>query len=270
MAENDIAAINGSTELFAIVGDPIAQVGSPGVFNPRFRRAGRNAVLIPVHIPQAELEAAMPGLMRVANLSGIVITVPFKKRAAAFVARVGEKGRQVGGINAMRRDADGRWSGDMFDGVGLVRAIELAGRSLQGQRVLLLGAGGAGSAIGPAFAAAGVRAMTVFDPDAGRAEALARKVRGFYPACEIAPGTPSAAGHDIVVNASPVGMRPGDGLPAPLGALEPACLVVDIVPKPEITPLIAAARAAGCQTVGGVAMIDAQADTILEFFAAGK
>ncbi len=153
----------------------------------------------------------------------------------------------------------------MFDGVGLVRAIGLAGRSLAYKRVLLLGAGGAASAIAPAFAAAGARAITLFDPEAERAETLAGRVRAFHPRCEVAPGTPIAAGHDVVVNASPIGMRPGDGLPAPLGPFDPGCLVVDIIPKPEITPLVAAARAAGCQTVGGLAMIDAQADTILEF-----
>lgn len=266
MAEDEMAAINGSTRLFAIVGDPIAQVGSPGVFNPRFRRAGIDAVLVPFHVPQAEFEDAMPGLMRLANLDGIVLTVPFKKRAMALVDHLGEAARQAGGINAMRRDPDGRWRGDMFDGLGLVRAIELAGCSLAGQSVLLLGAGGAGNAIASAFAAAGVRAVTLFDPDASRAEALVERVRAFHPACEIASGAPLAAGHDVVVNASPVGMRPGDGLPAGLGLFDPATLVVDIVPHPEVTPLIAAARAAGCQTVGGLAMIDAQADRILGFF----
>ena len=266
MAEDETALINGSTRLFAIVGDPIAQVGSPRVFNPRFRRAGINAVLVPFHVLQGEFEEAMRGLMRLANLDGIVLTVPFKKRAAALVHHLGVAARQAGGINAMRRDPDGRWSGEMFDGLGLVRAIELAGRSLAGQRVLLLGAGGAGSSIAPAFAAAGARAITLFDTETGRADALAARVRSFHPACEIAPGTPRAASHDVIVNASPVGMRPGDGLPADLGNIDPATLVVDIIPKPEITPLVAAARLAGCQTVGGLAMIDAQADRILEFF----
>ncbi len=266
MAEDEIAVINGSTQLLAIVGDPIAQVGSPRIFNPLLRKMGVNAVLVPIHVPQAEFEAAMDGLMRLGNLSAIVITVPFKKRAAALVAHVGETGRQVGAINAMRREPDGRWSGDMFDGQGLVRAIKDAGRSLEGQRVLQLGAGGAGSAIAPAFAAAGARAITLFDPEAQRADALAEAVRTFYPNCEIASGTPTAAGHDVIVNASPVGMRPGDGMPAPLGPLDPACLVVDIITKPEITPLLAAARAAGCQTINGLTMLAAQADTLLEFF----
>lgn len=266
MAEDQRPVIDGSTQLIAIVGDPIAQVGSPRIFNPLLRKAGINAVLVPVHIPQAEFEAAMDGLMRLGNLSAIVITVPFKKRAMALVAHVGETGQQVGAINAMRREPDGRWSGDMFDGMGLVRAVKLAGRSLEGQRVLQLGAGGAGSAIALAFAAAGARAITLFDPDTARADALAATVCALHPGCEIACGTPTAAGYDVIVNASPVGMRPGEGMPAPLGSFDPACLVIDIITKPEVTPLLAAARAAGCQTLGGLAMLAAQADTFLEFF----
>lgn len=266
MSDDTIPAINGSTKLMAIVGDPIAQVGSPKLINPRLKRAKLNVVLVPVHIPQAHFEEGMRGLMRIANLAGIIITVPFKHRAAAMIDTMGETAQIVDGVNAIRRDPDGRWSGDMFDGAGLVRAVTLAGRTVNGQRVLLLGAGGAGCAIAMGFAAAGARSITLFDPVAGRSETLGQRVTQFYPGFDIAAGAPVAAGHDIIVNASPVGMRPGDGLPAPLGTLDPATLVIDIIPNPEITPLITAARAAGCQTIGGLAMIDAQADTFLEFF----
>jgi shikimate dehydrogenase len=258
--------INGSTQLIMIVGDPIAQVGSPEIINPRLQKAGVNAVLVPVHIPQAHFEVGMRGLMQIANVAGIIITVPFKHRAAAMVDRVLQTGQIVDGINALRREPDGSWTGDMFDGAGLVRAIERVGRTVAGKRTLLLGAGGAGCAIAMGFANAGARAITLVDPEAARAETLAQRVRDYYPDCAIAPGTPQAEDYDIVVNASPVGMRPGDGLPADLGPLDPATLIIDIIPKPEITPLISAARAAGCQTLGGLAMIDGQADTFLEFF----
>ena len=265
MTNNACPAISGSTQLLAIVGDPIAQVGSPQIINPLLLEAGANAVLVPVHIPEAEFEAGIAGLMRVANLAGIIITVPFKKRAAALVARIGEAGRQTGGINVLRRDPDGLWTGDMFDGAGLVRAIQRAGRSLQGKRVLLLGAGGAGSAIALALADAEARGIAIFDPETARAEALAETVRAYYARCDAAAGAPIAAGYDVIVNASPIGMRAGDGLPAPLGPIDTSSLVVDIITKPEITPLIATARAAGCETVGGLAMLAAQADLLLEF-----
>ncbi|MGE8943842.1 shikimate dehydrogenase family protein [Leptospira interrogans] len=266
MTEGWIAPINGSTKLVAIVGDPIKQVGSPGIVNPRFTRAKINAVLIPVHIPQENFEEGIRGLKRVANLAGIIITVPFKHRAAAMVDRMGDTAKTVDGINALRREPDGTWSGDMFDGEGLVRAVEVAGRTVKDQRVLLLGAGGAGTAIAMGFAAAGCRSLTLSDPEAGRAAALADRVKQFHPGFAIAPGAPTAAGHDIILNASPVGMKPGEGLPAPIGALASQMLVIDIIPYPEVTPLISEARAAGCQTIGGLAMLEAQCDTFLEYF----
>ena len=266
MTNELVPTINGSTKLVVIVGDPIKQVGSPGLINPRFKRRDINAVLIPVHIPQAEFEDGMRGLMRVANLAGIIITVPFKKRAAALVDTVLETGQLVEGINALRRDADGKWTGDMFDGAGLVRAVEIAGRTVKGARTLLLGAGGAGSAIAMGLAAAGATAITLHDPDATRASALGKRVQKFYPEVAIAPGEPLAKGHDIVVNASPIGMKPGEGLPAPIGPLTSSTLLIDIIPNPVVTPLIAYAREAGCQTLGGLDMLDAQADTFLEFF----
>jgi shikimate dehydrogenase len=116
------------------------------------------------------------------------------------------------------------------------------------------------------FAAAGCGSITLSDPEAGRAAALADRVKQFHPGFAIAPGAPTAAGHDIILNASPVGMKPGEGLPAPIGALASEMLVIDIIPYPEVTPLISEARAAGCQTIGGLAMLEAQCDTFLEYF----
>ena len=113
---------------------------------------------------------------------------------------------------------------------------------------------------------AGAAALTLCDIDAGKCRQLAADVRRFYPACAAtATATAVAAGHDIVVNATPVGMAPGDGLPVPLGPLDPACTLFDIVPKPDVTPLMAYASEAGCKVAGGRLMIDAQADAVLEF-----
>ncbi|MDE2006181.1 MAG: shikimate dehydrogenase, partial [Rhodospirillales bacterium] len=111
-------AISGRTRLFGIVGDPIAQVGSPGAFNPRIAALGADAVLVPLHVPAASFETAMAGLMRLGNLDGLLVTVPFKQRALPLADRVCPVAALVGAANALRRDADGRWTADMFDGVG--------------------------------------------------------------------------------------------------------------------------------------------------------
>jgi shikimate dehydrogenase len=257
--------IEGSTEIFAIVGDPIRQVRSPGLFNPMIEAAGRNAVLLPFHVPETRFDEVIRGIMALANLGGLIVTYPFKERSLALVDELSERARQVGGLNAMRREPDGRWSGDMFDGVGLTRAVA-ARTPVAGKRVLLVGAGGAGRAIGLALAAEGAAAITVSDLEPGRAGRLVERVRSFYPGCEARPGPAIASGHDIVVNATPVGMAPGDGLPAELGPLTSSMTVVDIVPYPETTPLLASAAAAGARTIPGAAMTNGQARAILEFF----
>jgi shikimate dehydrogenase len=207
----------------------------------------------------------MRGIMKLANLGGLVITYPFKERCLALVDDLSERAQQVGGVNAMRRKPDGRWTGDMFDGVGLSRAVAER-TSINGARILLIGAGGAGRAIGLALAKEGAAAITVADHHAGRAEWLVDRIRACYPGCDGRHGSAVASGHDIIVNATPIGMSPGDGLPAELGPLSSSMTVVDIVPYPEVTPLLASAAAAGAKTISGVAMTNGQAKAILEFF----
>jgi len=256
--------IDGATRLFCIIGDPVAQTGSPRVFTDRFRAAGRNAVLVPFHVPAAAFEQSIRGVMALANLDGIIVTVPFKSRILPFVDRVLPTGQKVGAVNALRREAGG-WTGDMFDGRGLVRGVEAHGRSVTGRNVMLIGAGGAGSAIACALAEAGAAAVTLSDTDESKARALAARITAAFPACTIRVGPPAIAGHDMLVNATPVGMRPDDGLPAPLGKLDPGVLVVDVVLKHE-TPLLRHAAACGCPTVKGHAMLEGQVEELLRFF----
>ncbi|MBV9114786.1 MAG: shikimate dehydrogenase [Hyphomicrobiales bacterium] len=262
-------AIDGATRLLGIVGDPIEQVKSPLVFNPRFKAAGKNAVLVPLHVRTEVFEPTLRGLMALGNLDGLIVTVPYKARALALVDEVLPTGRIVGAINAMRREKDGRWTGDMFDGRGLVLGLSKEGISIAARRVMLIGAGGAGSAVAVAFADAGAAALTIHDIDAAKAESLATRLGETYPACATRVGAPQAAGHDVIVNATPIGMAKGEGLPAPIGPLEAAQLVIDVIAKPEVTPLLAEARARGCRTVGGKAMLDGQVAELEKFFRIG-
>jgi shikimate dehydrogenase len=260
------AMVTGETRFIGLVGDPVSHIRSPEFYNPRLVRLGANVLLIPIHIPAELFETAMPGLLQLGNLAGLIFTAPFKERAARFADEILPSGVQVGAINAMRRDLQGRWSADIFDGVGLVRALETMNASPAGKHALLLGAGGAGRAIALALARAGVSTLTLFDRNPGKISRLATDIASFYPACAVAtPAVVTADGQDIIVNATPVGMAPGDGLPTPLGRIDRSCVVFDIVPKPDVTPLMAYAAEAGCRVGGGRLMIDGQADAVLEF-----
>ena len=264
------ALIDGSTRLFAIIGDPIAQVKSPQTLNPRFAAVGLNAVLIPVNVKPEKFDATVRGLMAVGNLDGLIITVPYKSRILPLLDHVLPMADKVGAANAARRQADGSWSGNMFDGTGLVASLRQAAVRLEGRHIMLIGAGGAGSAVAVAVADAGASGMTIFDVDHAKAAALARRVATAFPHCPAVAGAVRVAGHDTVINATPIGMAPGDGLPAPVDGLAADVLVIDVIVKPDTTPLLDHARALGCRTFNGRAMLDGQAAELVRFLAAGS
>jgi shikimate dehydrogenase len=263
------AKIDGNTKLLSIIGDPIAQVRSPEIYNPRIVKAGVNAVLLPMQIPKAAFDDAIKGIMAIGNLLGVVVTYPHKERVFPHVDRVGKIGRAVGAINAMRREADGSWTGDMFDGAGLIGALASLGQAAAGRRVLILGAGGAGSAIAMALAAEGAARIGIFDLDTNRATELAARIQTHFPECGADATAPDVAGFDLLINATPVGMAPAFALAPFRGDLHPGLTVIDIVPKPETTALLALAREKGCPTTNGAAMISGQADAVLAFFGIG-
>jgi shikimate dehydrogenase len=260
------ALIDGSTRLFAIIGDPIEQVKSPQTLNPRFAAEGMNAVLIPVNVKPDSFDETVKGLMAVGNLDGIIITVPYKSRILPLLDHVLPMAAKVGAANAMRREADLTWSGDMFDGRGLVRGLREAAIQLEGRRIMLIGAGGAGSAVAVAVADAGARTVTIFDVDAGKAKALADRVAAAFPDCAVRAGPVQISGHDTLINATPIGMAPGDGLPATVDGLTSDVLVIDVIIKPDTTPLLDHARALGCRTFNGRVMLDGQAEELVRFF----
>jgi shikimate dehydrogenase len=131
---------------------------------------------------------------------------------------------------------------------------------------MLIGAGGAGSAIADALAEAGAGMITIFDRHEDKADALARRVIQFHPKCGARAGPATVEGIDLLINASPTGMAPGDGLPVELEPFGKELFVADIIPRAEPTPLLALAKDRGCRTMSGPAMVAGQADAILRFF----
>jgi len=258
--------ITGATRLYAIIGDPIAQVGSPKAFTERFAAAGKDAVLVPMHVPADRFDTVVPGLMGIGNLDGLLVTVPFKPRMVPFASRLGPAAKCISAVNALRREADGSWTADMFDGAGFVRAMERKNAVLRKRRVLLFGAGGAGSAIAYELAKAGVAAIAIADPQAERAGALAKTLRAAVPACDVTTGASASSAVDMIVNASPLGMRPDDALPGDIGTLRAEMLVGDVVVSESPTALIREALRHGCTHVTGRDMLSGQVEAILDFF----
>jgi shikimate dehydrogenase len=167
-------------------------------------------------------------------------------------------------VNAVAVLEDGRTLGDTFDGVGFVAGLHAAGKDLSGARALVVGSGGVGSSIAFAVAEAGARELCVSDVADDRAGALAARLReaGFKSGV----GPPDPSGFDLVVNATPLGMRKTDPLPFDCSRLDAAALVVDVVISHELTPVLAAARGRGCFVQAGAVMTDHMIASMSEFF----
>jgi shikimate dehydrogenase len=260
-----VPAPDGATRLFLVFGDPIAQVKAPGGLSRAFAARGRNALLLPAQVPAgASLDAFLRGADAVRNLDGMVATVPHKFAAFRHCATATERARFLQSANVLRRNADGTWHGDMTDGLGLLGGLHAAGFDPAGCRALLVGAGGAGSAIALALVEAGVSSLALHDAQPTRRDELLRKLEAAGQA-ELRAGSADPAGFDLVVNATPAGMRPEDQPPVLLDRLDRRMFVADVITAPEETPLLGAARALGCGTQTGVGMFLAQVEVITDF-----
>lgn len=258
--------ISGKTRLFAIVGHPIAQVRSPEMITAELRRRGHDAILVPLHVLPESFDSCLPQLMRVQNLGGLVFTIPYKLRACALADELGAQAQVVGAINALTKGQDGRWRGDIFDGLGCVEAFRRRGLALSGRRVMVLGAGGAGSAIAVAVAFERPASLRIFDVDIERARLLAESVALANPRVPVAATAPTTRDIDVLINASPVGMLDDARLPLPITSLPRELVVFDAIVKPERTPLIALAEQFGCTTVYGREMMRGQIARMVDFF----
>ncbi|MDP3798336.1 MAG: shikimate dehydrogenase [Polaromonas sp.] len=257
-------SVTGSTRLYGLVGDPLRTAKSPQLLNQMFASQGVDAVCVPLIVPAADLASFVRGARVMRNLSGLLVTMPHKQRMLDFVDEQHPTARQVGAVNVIRCNDDGRWVGAIFDGVGCVLGMQWEGNDPANKSVLLIGAGGAGSAIAFAVATAGARTLTIFDIDQRRAEVLAQSVAA-ATGCRTASGPPNPRGFEIVINATALGMNATDALPVNPEWLEPGSVVVDIVNSPEPTPLRRAASARGCRTQDGRPMHEGQAVHALRF-----
>jgi shikimate dehydrogenase len=259
-----LASLNGATRIHVTIGDPIAQVKSPAGITQGFAARGRDAVMIPLQIKPADVEDFFRLAKRLPTVDGIVITVPHKPIAFRHCDTASERARVLEVCNVMRREQDGRWTGDMTDGGGFVAALKRNDFAPQGKRALQIGAGGAGSAIALALLMEGVSALALCDTDTAKRDALIARL-GAHGHRVVAAEKADPTGFDLVVNATPAGMRSGDPLPADVTRLEARQFIADIITMPMITPLLQAALQKGCHIQNGVQMFEAQVDYITEY-----
>lgn len=266
MSELLIPSPTGNTRIFAVVGDPVKQVKAPHLLNKVFTEEGVDAVMIAVHARPEQLATVIRGLQAMENFSGMLITIPYKFAAREFADKVSLAVQVSGSTNALRRNEQGVWEADNFDGTGFVLGMRRKGYELAGKRVVIAGGGGAGSSIAAALLQAGIDRLYLQEPDTVKAQELLARLDQHWPGrCEVAQPQHLRL-VDVVINATPLGLSDEDPLPIDLADLSPGTLVADIIMQPVETRLLRVAQAAGHPVHPGSYMLSEQLGCYKKFF----
>ena len=261
--------IDGKTRLIAHIGYPTESFKSSMIYNPYFEARKINAAVVPMGCRSEDYPAFLKLVFKLSNVHGALITMPHKVTTLDLVDEASVSAKIAGACNAVRIDERGAMIGDMFDGEGFVRGLSRKGRRVAGASVLVAGCGGVGSAIAASLAKAGSSRLGLYDAFPQAMNALAGRLKAHYPNLEVTTGSADPAGYEIVVNATPLGMKNDDPLPMDVDRISPSTFVGEVVMKEEITPFLAAARARGCDYQVGTEMLFEQIPAYLEFFGFG-
>jgi shikimate dehydrogenase len=252
--------ISGHTKPFAVLGHPIGHTLSPVMHNAAFAALGLDAVYLALDVAPERLLPALTSL-RDLGFGGVNLTVPLKEVAFRGLPRLDDSARLLGAVNTVTFTADGL-TGYNTDGHGFLAAIEEAfAIPVAGQRLFILGAGGAGRAVALVSAREGAASITLTDIDGARAVTLAREVEALGTGASvrlIEPGhdpVEPARACDLIVQSTPVGMKKDDRSPLNPAAFRPGQRVFDLVYMYPETALLAEARKAGAQIANGLGML---------------
>lgn len=286
MPEPIPSPVNAATRYCAVLGHPIRHSASPALQNAGIAALGLNWRYLAFDVHPDNLRAAISGA-KVMKFIGLNLTVPHKLLAVSMVDVLDDSAKTWGAVNTIRfesRDAHGHWQsvanvaeeshgawrtvGFNTDADAIVRSLdEDLGCSVAGAKVLLLGAGGAGHTAALKLAADGAAELFLVNRTQARAEELAREIQKRFPKVKATVGYPQA-GVDLLLNATSLGLNAADPLPLDSSrySLKQAGTVFDMIYRPTETPLLRAARAAGCKTANGLGMLLYQGAKALEIW----
>jgi shikimate dehydrogenase len=258
--------ISGTTTLIAHLGHPTHTFKSSLICNPWFEDNGIDAAVIPMGVKTENYPAFFRSVFTLTNIRGALITMPHKVTTMGLVDEISPTAAIAGATNAVLRREDGSLLADQFDGAGFVRAILRKGFDPSGKRALVVGNGGVGSPIAASLAGLGLARLALFDPDTTASDALAQRIGEHYPSLEVVVGSKDPANYDVVVNASPIGMKHDDPLPVDVARITPGSYVGDVVLNTDVTPFLQSAMELGCTVQVGRDMLFELVPAYLSFF----
>ena len=286
MSNPSEAPINACTRYGALFGHPVKHSASPTMQNAGMAALGLNWRYLAFAVPPDQLRDAIAGA-KAMRFIGLNLTIPHKLPALPMMDALDDSAKTWGAVNTVRfeaQDPAGNWRplgyfaetapepirshGFNTDAEAIARALrEDLGQELAGAKVLLLGAGGAGRVAALKLAAENASELFLVNRTAGKAEALAAEVAARFPGVKARAGYPKGS-VDLLINASSLGLQAGDGLPFDPAdfRLDRTRAVYDMIYRPAQTPLLAAAKAAGCATANGLGMLLRQGAASLELW----
>lgn len=257
--------ISGRSDVFWLIGHPVKQTVSPGLFNQAFAQSGHDAVMTALDVPPAQLAQALQLLRSAVNVPGCLLTIPHKKAAAQHVDALSERSQALGLVNIIRRTAQGL-EGDALDGQGLLGALRLHGYAIANQRVLIIGCGGAGATAAWDALAEDAACVGLVDTDADRRDALARLLCHRFGTSRAQSLAQPQGEWRVVLNASPLGMYAGDALPMALHDLQPGALLLDATTPAQASRWLTLASQRGHPVIHGQDFTRGQTQAMAAFF----
>ena len=246
---------------------------APILFNSYFKKHGIDARVVPLKVAPESYIATVRMLMSIENVGGIFVSIPHKPMSVTAVDQPTRRALLAGACNAIYKNSDGSGLiGDLIDGEGFIRAFDRTCKA-SGEvfnwpdaKALIVGSGGVGCAIAEALASRGIGQIAIYDTRHAQAEQLQQRLQQAFPETKMLISAPNAAGFDLVVNSTPLGMQASDPLPVNLEGISPSCIVSDCGMKIEMSQLLTQASLLGCRIQKGKEMLIEQAPLYLELF----
>ena len=254
--------ITGKTKLYGIVGHPIENVKSPELFNQHFLNNGIDAAMMPLDVELDDIESFWYGLKKIKNLEGLIVTMPHKKTIVPFLDELSQNSKITRSVNVVKKINE-KWTGEMFDGEGCVRALHTHGVKIKNRKIGLVGIGGAGEAVMVALAFAGCSEITISDLDSSKINVALTQMQKNFPGIRVSQLNDDFRDVDIFINCTAIGMNDEDDTVINVNDLPSHAVVFDVITKE--TPLVAKAKLIGLKAFNGISMHREQAKLAINY-----
>lgn len=247
--------IGGKTKVMGLFGYPVEHSLSPAMHNAAFERLALDCCYVTFLVSPDRLGDAVKGV-RAMNLAGVNVTVPHKENVMPFLDEISEEASFIGAVNTIKND-DGKLIGYNTDGRGFMQSLSEAGIVVSGKRIFIAGAGGASRAVGY-YLCKEASSVYIYDVDTNKAGSLRGHLNTLKGNVSLAENASVKSmdffsGMDVIINATPLGLKPDDPMPVDISLLNKKHVVCDLIYRE--TPLLRKASETGCKTLNGLGML---------------